>query len=155
MGTEMAGLAVVFRPQPGSFVVHVSFSQSTGHPITKGPTTLGSPAIEPHINTSNPDLPTFTREDVVAWIGKNSVWRMPALEPPTIAKIVFTTDSEVKRVLGESTGLPETAPVCYVDLHGRFGAPHPPGAVSRVFKRVWAVFDGRTGNFLMAVGSVD
>ncbi len=134
----------------------VGSSSNTSQRVTKGQAGVvkGSHAITPHINAGNPLLPTFTREDVIAWVSANPVGRMPALEPPTIVKVEFTTDSDVKNVLGESAGLPDTALVCYVEIHGRFAAPGPPGATPRVFTRVWEVFDGRTGNFLMAVGSV-
>ena len=112
---------------------------------------LGSPAITPHINARDPYAPTFTREDVIAWIGKNPIGSMIALEPPTLVKIEFTTAGDVMRQLYSSTGLPDSAPVCYVEFQGRFDSPHPPGATP-VYTRAWEVFDGRTGNILMAGG---
>ncbi|HEU5348484.1 MAG TPA: hypothetical protein VFU63_07705, partial [Ktedonobacterales bacterium] len=155
----ISGIAVIgnvfFAQAKGqSGGAHSSISQTTNQPTPEGHMTMGSPAIKPHMNMSDPQLPTFTREDVIAWVSVNPVGRMPALEPPTIVKVEFTPDSEVKKVLGASTGLPGTALVCYVELHGRFAARVPPGSPPRIFKRVWEVFDARTGNVLMAGGSV-
>lgn len=115
---------------------------------------LGSPAITPHLNAHIPLLPTFTREDVIAWVSVNPIGRMIALEPPTIGKIVFSSAWRMNRLLHTSTGLFWLAPVCHVELLGRFDAPHPYGATQRTFIRIWAVLDGRTGNFLMAGGTV-
>ena len=110
---------------------------------------LGGAAITPHINANDPQAPTFSREDVLAWISTNPIGRMIALEPPTLVKIEFMTAGDVHSLLRTSTGLPDSAPVCYVEFQGRFDAPHPPGAAP-IYTRARVVFDGRTGNLLMA-----
>lgn len=112
---------------------------------------LGGTAITPHLNVRDPQAPAFTREDVIAWVSVNPIGRMIALEPPTLVKIEFTTAGDIKNLFHTSTGLLDSTPVCYVEFQGRFDAPHPPGAAP-IYTRAWEVFDGRTGNLLMAGG---
>ncbi|RAQ93989.1 hypothetical protein [Thermogemmatispora tikiterensis] len=65
----------------------------------------------------------------------------------------FMTSEQASALMhGADTGLPATAPVCYVKLRGPFtleGLPVPPGArqVPIVPYEV-EIFDGQTGNLL-------
>ncbi len=118
----------------------------------------GSPAITPHINLSNPKLPTFTANDVRQYILHNGSPAGPLVKGAhiTFEKIEFVTSSQASQLLkGEWIGLPDNAPVCYVLIHGPFKATavHPdpefsPKSVPIVpFADI--VFDARTGNWLV------
>jgi hypothetical protein len=64
----------------------------------------------------------------------------------------YITSGDVRTVLyGESTGLPDSAPVVFVTLSGAFTFAGPHG-VSATYPYGFEVFDAETGNLLLAGG---
>jgi hypothetical protein len=124
---------------------------------------LGYSALTPHLNLtpSQASKPTFTQADVVNFITQNGSPAGPLVAGAhlTILKIQFTTAKQASMLMeGESIGIPDNAPVCYVLLQGPFLAKDvhmSPQAASElhgripVASRVDLVLDGRTGNLLV------
>jgi outer membrane protein assembly factor BamB len=93
-------------------------------------------------------IPAFTLADVERYFEKHPMLTT-AGKPGTIVKLAFMTSKQASILMkGESTGLPDDALVCYVELHGPFqvnisvprGAKEPPSV-----QNVHFVIDAQTG----------
>jgi hypothetical protein len=124
----------------------------------KGSSSVGVPAITPHINLNNPNLPTFTVSDVTQYVLKYGSPEGPLTQGShiTFEKIVFVTSPEASVLMkGESTGLPNNALVCYVLIHGPFKAtgmhldPVFGIKTAPVVPLTEIVYDARTGKMLV------
>jgi hypothetical protein len=128
-------------------------------------TTIGIPAIKPHLNLDAADpaqasLPTFTAADVTAFVLANPPSTLSNTDRLTAGDITvqFMTDAQAGTVLDNiSIGLAATAPVCVVQIRGNFqstfvpGRP-PAGYTAPVVPFAYQVFDARNGNLLVEGG---
>jgi len=126
--------------------------------VGSGTPSLGFPAITPHINLNNSNLPTFTTSDVTQYILQHGSPAGPLVKGAhiTFEKIVFVTSLDASQLMkGESTGLPNNALVCYVLIHGPFQAtgmhlnPVVGPKSAPVVPLTDIVLDARTGNLLV------
>lgn len=104
--------------------------------------------------TSAPaDKPCFTVDDVKAYIKTHAIPRAGTVsgKPAKILSIDFITSKEAsERMKGDSIGLADNAPVCYVELYGPFITGSVPyGAKPLVSNRGVEIFDARTGRLLV------
>ena len=74
-------------------------------------------------------------------------------QPPIVVTIQLVTSQQASVIMGgESTGLPDNAPVYYVKLQGPFLMENEhllPGATTPTSNLVEEVFDAHTGNLLV------
>lgn len=122
---------------------------------------VGSPAIKPHLTTnsspssasSTAEKPTFLASDASAYVTTHPMWRnLAAWATPTVVKVAFLTSKQVSALLGgESTGMPDNALLCFVELRGSFSFAGPTG-VTVTYSTGFEVFDAHSGNFLMSGG---
>lgn len=120
-----------------------------GHSVHNPP---GVPAISPRSLAVSASMPTFTASDADQYVNSTTVFRAVTSRQPTIVVTRFMTVVQLDKLLGAiDLGLPETAPVCYVELHGSFTFAGPKGS-TKTYSRAIEVFDGHTGNFLMSGG---
>lgn len=114
---------------------------------------LGLPAIRPSILA--PASVRFTISDVQAYLQTHP---FPGGHPvpgatASVVTIQFMTSEQASALMhGAQTGLPATASVCYVKLHGPFtqeGSPVPPGGQLPTVDYGVEIFDAQTGNLLM------
>lgn len=121
----------------------------------------GIPAIRPSRPAVGPDEPTFTADDVRAFIAAHGLdyGRMQPAGPYQIEGVEFVTSAEAARRLEVRSGRPDTAPLCLVTIRGTFrdaGGPPPnpqTGAPSTgTFSTMVLVFDARTGNLVRREG---
>ncbi len=116
---------------------------------------IGFPAITPHLNMTNPGLATFNANDVEQYVLKYGSPAGPLVKGAhlTVVKLIFTSANEASVLMkGESTDLPDNAPVCYVLVHGPFNITdihHPPNFHPSEASLTEIVFDGRTGNLIV------
>jgi len=146
----MGALALLFllsgSPPAGAASLYADpFPIQTGYDCTGGGN--GSPgvaAIQPHLHA----IPSFTADDVRQNLKANG---MPGWSQFTIVKILFITGQEVcERTRGESTGLDDNAPVCFVELRGEFWPiSYPYGVHPQPSPYAYEVFDAQTGNLLV------
>jgi hypothetical protein len=110
---------------------------------------LGVPAIQP----TQKGLPTFTRDEVIAFLKKNGVAHVINGKTNfTVVRIDFISSKEASnRLHGESIGVPDQAQVCYVELAGSFVFPGPDNTSGK-FPRAIEIFDAQTGNLLLSGG---
>jgi hypothetical protein len=116
---------------------------------------LGIPAIHPSINIgadAPPSIFAITQNDVKAYVTTHPLFRNTIATKISISKIIFTNESNLYSLVGEGTGLLSTAAVCYVEVMGNFQFPVPSGASPVVFNKGFEVFDGQTGNLVLAGG---
>jgi outer membrane protein assembly factor BamB len=122
--------------------------------------TIGKPISPPSSTGITPHLkgiPAFTTADVEHYIQANGFAGGPTVSgaPPTILKILFVSSKQASDLMhGESTGLPDDALVCYVELRGPFNPvmiSEPPGASGpqKPVEIGEEVFDAETGNLLV------
>lgn len=113
----------------------------------------GAPAIPPRQGYVGQNGATFTAQDASQYATTYPMWRnLAPWSPPTVVKVLFLSSGQLKTMLhGEDTGLPASAVVCYVELRGTFTFSNGQGT-DVTFHRGFEVFDGRTGNLLMAGG---
>lgn len=116
----------------------------------------GLPAIPPRLLSTSATTPAFTEADVRAYLNTRPFPSGPLVKgaTSTVVEIKFITSAQASALMqGESTGLPDTALVCYVKLHGPFEMTHastPPGAKPLPPTTFGIeVFDAYTGNLLM------
>jgi hypothetical protein len=123
---------------------------------------VGVPAIRP---TLTGNIPAYTLANAKQYILCHPMPRNLATvgAPPTagqtcerqsftIVLLQFSTSEEVSRLLnGEPTGLPTSTLLCFTALSGQFAFPGPSGVVV-TYQVGFEVFDGQTGNLLMAGG---
>ncbi|MGH2497074.1 MAG: hypothetical protein ACRDIV_20440 [Ktedonobacteraceae bacterium] len=73
----------------------------------------------------------------------------------TIEKVLFVSSQEATQLMhGESTGLPDSALVCFVLLKGPFYVqidrpPNDPAGAAQTATEIAEVFDAHTGNLLV------
>jgi hypothetical protein len=83
------------------------------------------------------------------------MWRNLATDAPAtqvVSTVSFTTSGAVSTLLhGADMGLPDTTPVCYVELQGTYSFAGPQGNVV-TFHKGFEVFDSLTGNLILAGG---
>lgn len=146
LGVQIAG-AMAQSAKPGPIKV----TSDQNHPI-------GIPAITPRAGmavAAGATGPHFTRADVIQYITAHpeitgAVSGKPA---PTVTSVRFVTAKQASALLqGESIGLPDSAPVCVVQLRGTFASSFaPPGFnAPATTDTAILVFDGQTGNLLIS-----
>lgn len=118
---------------------------------TGGTQITGSPAIHPTIMGAGANEPAFTKEDVVAYSNRTNIqgiWGYPSSVRPSIVKIEFLTDKEVRqRIASYSANLPDDKLLCYVRYRGSFLLPQPPQLGSSIpCEYAFEIFDAYTGN---------
>jgi len=111
----------------------------------------GLPAIHPRTTST----PAFSVADVVQYLRTHALPRFAAVgAPATVTGVQFMTSREVNTLPdGQETGLPDSALVCYVTLHGTFVIPGvrvPNSLTVRTFHGAKVIFDARTGNLLLS-----
>lgn len=117
---------------------------------------VGIPAIHPRAVSNSPTTPSFTAEDVQAYLLAAS---QPSLTPvqgahPTLEKVLFVSNKEATQLMtGENPGLPDNALVCFVLVKGPFyvqvdEAPGTVDSTAPIATEVGVVFDAHTGNLL-------
>ncbi|HZC76454.1 MAG TPA: hypothetical protein VE258_01815 [Ktedonobacterales bacterium] len=125
--------------------------------VCPGPTDTvseqGVPAIQPRNNCT----PSFTEQDVRAYLAHvMPLGKIQVIGQPTVVRVVFLTIRDLDQATGDSeweANYPAAMVVCYVTLRGSFrvfGPPgsHPPSTLSTAN----ILFDAHTGNEL-AVGA--
>lgn len=132
-----------------SKAIHPQLKQAKRIPMKSD----GTKAIIPHINTTNPNLPSFTADDAMAYASKHSLFLMETIETPTVVSAKFMSDRAASELVNSEPDLSPNALVCVVEIHGRFQVNQPPNINNSVAKRmifdiVYEVYDARTGNFL-------
>lgn len=113
---------------------------------------VGIPAITPHLKTTDGRQPTFTETDVVQWVRAHPMESaLPGSVPASVASVAFITSQVVSaQLLGESTGLPDGALVCYVRVTGKFASYSPVGGPPLIYHDGYILFDAVTGNLIMS-----
>jgi hypothetical protein len=109
--------------------------------------TIGAPAITPRNNCT----PSFTEQDVRAYVLSHSVLEVAPHAPPTTVTLVqFMTSAEARQRLGADTGLVNDAIVCYVKLSGEF-MPYsvPYGDTWHPVNVGLLILDAHSGNILI------
>ena len=120
------------------------------------PNQLGVPAIQPHsisgpvpATSSEVGRATITPQDITNYISR---YGMPHAvgntRRSTVTKIQLLSSEMVGRLLGESTGLADAAPVYFVELEGNFSFLGPNGIVA-IYHRGYMVFDANSGYLVM------
>lgn len=116
----------------------------------------GANAIVPSIVSYNVGAPNFTVKDVRTYLTKS---KQPFPDGPTVSgklptilSIEFMASKEASIRIGEATGLPDQALVCYVELYGPFDMSKvtvPPHKKTLPPMNIGVeVFDAQTGNLL-------
>jgi hypothetical protein len=110
---------------------------------------IGLPAITPR----NDCTPSFTEQDVRAYLTSHQVLETAPHAPPTTVTLVqFMTSAEAsQRMDGESIGLADDAIVCYVELSGEFLPTWGPTAPLHPSSVGILVLDAHSGNILVMV----
>jgi len=118
-----------------------------------GPST-GFSAIKPHLHPANSNEPTYTAADVQKFVlaGGSPAGPLVPGAHITFTKILFVTAGQAALLpLGDETGYPSNASICYVLIHGPFypegkheDDPHQLKPVQYTI----LIFDGVTGNYL-------
>jgi hypothetical protein len=115
----------------------------------------GLPAIQPRTSQVGGSGPSFTAKDVAQYVQGHRVPHDVYSAGPqrqTIAAVKFIASRDVSVLLhGEATGFPDGTLLCYVELHGNFSFLGPQNVVLS-YNRGYEVFDGQTGNLVMAGG---
>lgn len=118
--------------------------QSSGHPI-------GVPAILPR----NDCTPSFTRQDVVAYL-RTHPFPNKGIAPDgllTVTEVAFMPVQALPALDHDGTfGLPGSAMVCYVALHGTVTYTSLAAAPTMHTATVYVVFDAHSGNLLASGG---
>jgi hypothetical protein len=117
----------------------------------------GVPAIPPHLRIDATNIAAFTESDVRQYVSSQQSFGQIAPLPGTtvvIVKIEFLTSQAATKLIGESTGMPASHLLCYVELSGDFSLPTGPGggSTSATVHTIQEVFDAQTGN-LLEIGS--
>ncbi len=118
---------------------------------------IGAPAIVPHLDARSTGptstAPAFSTADVVQYVKTHPIWRnIASCATPTAVRVEFLTSQQVTSLLsGESTGMPDGALLCYVQMRGTFTFAGSSGKTV-TYHTGYEVFDAHTGNLLMAGG---
>jgi hypothetical protein len=119
-------------------------------PSGKDPAAMGIPAIRSRTGTAS-----LVLADVQQFVNTHPFFGGPTVSGgrPIVVKLLAIPSKEVVALThGESTGLPESAPVYYVQLQGPFllvNAGSPRGAKVLTLGTGVEVFDARTGNLIL------
>lgn len=112
----------------------------------------GNVAISPQLGVTASG-PSFTAAEAAQFATTHRMWHNMSSAQSHVVSVQFLTSQQVSQLLGgESTGLPDSTLVCYVELQGTFTFPAPSGATVSYSKGV-EVFDAHSGNLLIAGGS--
>jgi hypothetical protein len=123
-------------------------------PVASGTGQIGSQAISPHLTPTAPGQPTFTEEDVRAFIAATGLdlIRVSTEGSYQIEQVTFLSYSQAKSQYGIAVGVPDDRPLCLVTVHGTFKLTGPPvpgqGSNVHTFTTMVLIFDGLTGNRL-------
>lgn len=111
----------------------------------------GVPAIMPRGVTSDPACPSFTEQDVVAYLhhhppmrGRRYVWAVPA----TIEAVEFLEAAYVTERLGLPPEMLRVPLVCFVTMRGSCFFHGMRGMAPKQFTTFWFVFDAESGYLL-------
>jgi outer membrane protein assembly factor BamB len=118
---------------------------------TPAPTPTAESGDSGGIRLTKTGIPAFTVADVEQYFARHPTLTT-AGKPGKIVKIEFITSKEASVLMrGESTGLPDDALVCYVELHGPFvlDVSVPRGAKLPSAPNVYYVFDAQTAKSLV------
>jgi hypothetical protein len=117
----------------------------------------GIPAIHSNLIPASkvgPSL-TFTAADAKQYVTNHPFWNtnIQVNGSFNVTKVTFLTSRALSIQLhGESIGRPDTAMVCYVELHGTFIFA---GAKSAITTHLaYEVFDAQSGNLILTGGKV-
>jgi hypothetical protein len=108
-------------------------------------------AIPVKAGASTPSSPRYSEVDAIQYVTAHPMPRNHAgsAEHPTAVVARFMTIAQVSALIqGGSTGLPDDALVCYVELQGNFIFPGPDGP-GPTYHRGYEVFDAYSGNLLL------
>lgn len=134
-----------------------SSSTGPGASATASTAPIGAPAIVPRASAASTGptstAPAFSTADVVQYVTTHPIWRnLAPWATPTVVQVEFLTSQQVTSLLsGESTGMPDGALLCYVQLRGTFTFAGSSGKTV-TYHTGYEVFDAHTGNLLMAGG---
>lgn len=115
----------------------------------------GLPAIKPRLATTDGASPTFTAEDVRAFIASQSLPSQVVGSSVTVEQVEFITNRDLRARFHEDTGGPDTRLLCVVTLRGQFAFPLPSviqrksGKTHATATLIRQVYDARTGNRLI------
>lgn len=113
---------------------------------------VGSEAIRPTL-VAPPNQPTYTDEDVIAYLTQAGILEPVGSRPPTtIDAITFMTADAAGALFNTPVPRPGTFPVCVVSLRGEFHFGVPQGAGRGISHEQHIIYDGITGNLLIAIG---
>lgn len=107
---------------------------------------VGIPAIQRRSDST----PSYTTADTVQYATTHQMWRNLNASRSSVVSVRFMSSEEVDTILHTSTGEPNDALICYVEMTGTFTFPGLNGPVS--YPRGFEVFDAYTGNLLLAGG---
>jgi hypothetical protein len=120
--------------------------------VTNAVPLQGVPGIAPSRPMAAPDRPTFSEDDVRAYIAKHGIGpsRVRASGPYQIERVEFLRGSEAPSRLGVRVGVADDRLVCAATLQGTFTVLGPPAGGSQEYtkSKVILFFDARTGNLL-------
>jgi hypothetical protein len=129
------------------------------HPAGQKPVALQLPQGTPMRPQGLPAIKTtpgspapLSKNDVASYFTTHN---LPSLSAKTgqvhVVSVEFLTSKQVSdRLQGESTGIPDGDPVAFATLSGTFTVSSPLKTKLATFSSAYAVFDGGTGNLLMA-----
>jgi len=100
----------------------------------------------------------FSSRELSSFALTHSVPLIEQLEPGmkvTTADCTYTAKRLAIVLHNKNLGLPDDAPLCYVELQGKFSVRTPPSKKERrpspsVFPKSFEVFDARTGNLMLS-----
>lgn len=126
-------------------------AQATRHPV-------GVPAIPVTAQPSNQlgsatSEPAFTASDAAQYAQTHPLFYAQVVGPFKVLSAQFMTSQQLRdRLGGESTGLPDNALVCYIELQGTFLFGGRPGDKTLTFHTAYEVYDAADGNIVMSGG---
>jgi hypothetical protein len=129
-------------------------SRSSDPPVASWTNQAGSRAITPRVTPTVPGQPTFSEEDVRAFIVANGLdlIRVRAEGPYQIERVTFLPNAQARSQAGIYVGVPDDRTLCLVTVRGTFKltGPYVPAQTPTVhtFTTMTLIFDGLTGNQL-------
>jgi hypothetical protein len=108
---------------------------------------VGTAAVRAHL----PGVPAFTEDEARAYAVSATV-PGGAARNVRVTSVAFMSGAQVvQRLGGASTGMPDEAALCYIEMAGEFAFAGPSGAIA-TFDKGFHVLDAKTGNRLMSGG---
>lgn len=109
----------------------------------------GVRGITPHTTATDPQIPTYTEQDVRDYIASHGI--AGTVGGPTLVGVSFETVDQARKATGGGMSrFPDDMLVCVVQLSGSFTQQGSTGSQAPVaLTRQYHVFDGHTGNLLM------